>query len=314
MIEFIYGVVCYMKAGINKKAITVEYYNLCTYVDVDGKNNTKTLANLDIGELLDFLSKTDVQKRKIDYNGESIVLSDINYNNETELWELVFFKSRSSTIPFITDGFGKSRKIVLNDDETISEVLCVEYDSYKKVLAMQRNVYAFGTRGLESFFSYFVKKQISLVSIQNVAKKSFIKGYKLKKIRIHIKKPLGNNSNDECNKLYNKNTSICRVLDAALAVNSSIIDIKFSVANSSKFIKIESDDYDIFEDLANNSDVKNLELGFAPDEKSSMQITDYMDLRIHDTIFLPFVKGEPLNVSELLKCIATKYKENIYFK
>ena len=45
-----------------------------------------------------------------------------------------------------------------------------------------------------------------------------------------------------------------------------------------------------------------------------MQITDFMDFRIHDTIYVPFTKGTPINFSEILKKMAEKFKNNLYLK
>ena len=43
-----------------------------------------------------------------------------------------------------------------------------------------------------------------------------------------------------------------------------------------------------------------------------MQITDFMDTRIHDTIAVPFIKGKQIEVSEILKKMTEKFKENLY--
>lgn len=300
-----------MKQNTNIKNITIEYYNTCTMVEINHNTNTYARAKTDINNLLQTLKDLSAKERTINYNGENLILSSIDYNQSINLWELVFFKSRSATIPFIINDEGASRKIKLKDDEMISEVLCAEYNPDTKVLAMQRNVYAVGTRRLEEFFSFFLHESLYLDSIQTLSeeKKKFFKKSKLKKLKIHIKKD--KNSSKGITQ-YNKNTSICKAIDSALAVNSAIINIEFSVGNSSKAIELQDEDYDIFQDLMNNTNVKCLKLGLAPDEHSTMQITDFMDLRIRDLISIQFTKGNPINITDLLNKMTEKFKNNIY--
>ncbi len=303
-----------MNKNMNKKNITIEYYNTCQ-LNQEGKN-TFSRDNIDITILLDSLVNKSVKERTINYNGENLLLSFIEFNNESKLWELIFFKSRSSTIPIIIDINGNSRQILLNDDEMISEALCVLYDPTKQILCMQRNIYAVGTRGIEEFFSSFLKYNIFLESIHKLdsQKKSLLKGSKLKKFKLHVRNEKKKNLLPAKFKKYNKNTSICNVIDSALAVDSSIINIEFSMGNSSNIIKIEDDDFDVFQDLMNNNNVKVLELGFAADEKSSMQITDFMDSRIHDNISISYPKGGIINFFDILKKMTDKYKNNLFFK
>lgn len=305
-----------MKQVNNIKNITIEYYNTCSLVETDPINKRYSHAKIDMTNLLENLQNKTVRERSIYYNGENLILSSINYNKSTKLWELVFFKSRTATIPFIINSNGDSRQIILKKDEMISEVLCAEYDASTKVLAMQRNVYAVGTRGLEDFFSSFLPYPLYLESIQtlNEEKKRIIKKSMLKKFKLHIKnvKKDKNDSNDI--KQYNKNTSICKAIDSALAVDSAIINIEFSMGNSAKTINIADEDFEVFQDLTNNNNVKCLELGMVTDEHSTMQITDFMDFRIHDTISIPFTKGKPIDVSEILKKMTEKFRNNLYLK
>lgn len=305
-----------MKQNLNTKNITIEYYNTCTIVEINHQTQTYARAKTDISSLLQALNNLSVKERIIKYNGENLILSSINYNSNTNLWELIFFKSRSATTPFIVNMDGNSRQILLKEDEMISEVLCAEYDSNTKILAIQRNVYAVGTKGLEEFFSFFLKDSLYLDSIQslNEEKKQLFKKSQFKKIKIHIKNVKKDKEPSKGIVQYNKNTSICKAIDSALAVDSSIINIEFSVGNSSKAINIQDEDLDVFQDLMNNNNVKCLELGLAPDEHSTMQITDFMDLRIRDLISIPFEKGQPIDVSELLNKMTEKFKNNIYLR
>lgn len=136
-----------MDKKMNQKKITIEYYNTCQLNQVSG--NEFSRDNVDISILLSSLSNKPIKERNINYNGENLLLSFIEFNNESKLWELIFFKSRSSTIPIIIDTNGNSRQILLKDNEMISEALCVLYDASKQILCMQRNIYAVGTKGLE---------------------------------------------------------------------------------------------------------------------------------------------------------------------
>lgn len=201
----------------------------------------------------------------------------------------------------------------------ISEVLCAEYDSNSKILAMQRNVYAVGTRGIEDFFSAFMKYPIYLDSLQKLKEeqKKLFKKSKLKKFKLHIKNVNSGKEDDKSSKgikQYNKNTSISNVIDSALAVNSAIINIELSMGNASKTINVQDEDFDIFQDLMNNTNVKCLELGITPDEHSTMQITDFMDFRIRDIVSISFVKGQSIDITELLNKMSEKFKSNIYLK
>lgn len=303
-----------MDKKMKQKNITIEYYNTCQLNQET--ENTFSRDNIDISILLDSLESKTVKERTINYNGENLLLSFIDFNKESKLWELIFFKSRSSTIPIIIDTNGNSRQILLNDDEMISEALCILYDPAKQILCMQRNIYAVGTKGIEYFFSSFLKYNIFLESIHKLdsQKKSLLKGSKLKKFKLHVRNERKKNLLPIKFKQYNKNTSICNVIDSALAVDSSIINIEFSMGNSSNIIKIEDDDFDVFQDLMNNNNVKVFELGFASDEKSNMQITDFMDSRIHDTISVSYPKGGIINFFDILKKMTEKYKNNLFFK
>lgn len=303
-----------MDKKMNQKKITVEYYNTCQLNQEFGNNFSRD--NIDISILLHSLSNKPVKERTINYNGENLLLSFIEFNNESKLWELIFFKSRSSTIPIIIDTNGNSRQIILKDNEMISEALCVLYDSSKQILCMQRNIYAVGTRGIEDFFSSFLKNNIYLESIHKLdsQKKSLLKGSKLKKFKLHVRNEKKKNMLPIKFKQYNKNTSICKVIDSALAVDSSIINIEFSMGNSSNIIKIEDDDFDVFQDLINNNNVKVFELGFATDEKSNMQITDFMDSRIHDTMSISYPKGGIVDFKDIINRMTEKYKNNLFFK
>ena len=303
-----------MEKKMNQKKITVEYYNTCELTQEF--ENTFSRENIDISVLLNSLSNKSVKERTINYNGENLLLSFIEFNEESKLWELIFFKSRSSTIPIIIDTNGNSRQILLKDNEMISEALCMLYDPSKQILCMQRNIYAVGTKGIEEFFSSFLKNNIYLESIHklNSQKKSLLKGSKLKKFKLHVRNEKKKNILPTKFKQYNKNTSICKVIDSALAVNSSIINIEFSMGNSSNIIKIEDDDFDVFQDLMNNNNVKIFELGFATDEKSNMQITDFMDSRIHDTMFISYPKGGIVDFKDIINKMTEKYKNNLFFK
>ena len=197
----------------------------------------------------------------------------------------------------------------------ISEALCILYDPSKQILCMQRNIYAVGTKGIEEFFSSFLKNNIYLESIHNLdsKKKSILKGSKLKKFKLRIRNEKNKNLLPVKFKQYNKNTSICNVIDSALAVNSSIINVEFSMGKSSNVIKIEDDDFEVFQDLMNNNNVKNLELGFVPDERANMQITDFMDSRIHDTLSIVYAKGEIIDFKDIINKMTEKYKNNLFF-
>lgn len=301
------------------KKIIVEYYQVCSYIDVSQKKNTSTLGDFDITLLLEELQKAEVQKRLINYNGENLILSNIKHNEDSGLWELVFFRSRSSSIPYIVDSNGKPREIFLKNNEALSEVLCVEYDSTLKVLAMQRNIHACNSRGIEEFFSNFIKnKKISLVSMTmlNEDKKSYFKKAVLKKFHLRVKFSKKKKGNEAANSFpfLKKDTSICNAIDSAIAVNSSIINVEFSTGNSSSSIKLKDEDFEAFTELMDSTDVKSLELGFAPDEKSTMQITDFVDLRVRDYIYVTFIKGKPLDIKEILNMMTENFKKNPYIR
>ena len=300
----------------NTKKITIEYYDTCTLNKVANKQDTYTKDKTDITLLLKRLQEKTVPERTIKYNGENLMLNSIEYNEQTKLWELIFFKSRSSAIPFITNTNGNSRQILLKDDEMISEALCIVYNPNNKIIAMQRNIYAVGTKGIETFFSHFTTMPITLESIQKLdsKRKGILKKSKLKKFKLRIRNVKNKNSTENSITQYNKDTSICKVIDSALAINSSFINIEFSMGNSSKLIHVEDEDFEVFQDLINNNNVKALELGCVPDEKATMQITDFMDFRIHDEITILYKKGDTLNFSELLKKMSEKFINNLYLE
>lgn len=305
-----------MKKENHIKNITIEYYNTCSLIKLEDKDTKYTRGKIDITVLLENLRDRTVKNRIINYNGENIILSSIEYNNQSNLWELIFFKSRSATTPFIVNTDGDSRQIILKDDEMISEVLCAEYNSKSKTLAMQRNVYAFGTKGLECFFSSFLKNPLYLESIQKLdkEKKKLLTHSKIKKFKLHIKNVKNYKEPSKGIIQYNKNTSICNAINSALQVNSAIINIEFSMGNSSQTINLENDDFEVFQDLMNNNNVKCLELGLVPDEHSTMQITDFMDFRIYDIISIPFIKGTSIDFTEIMKKMTEKFQNNLYLK
>ncbi len=288
-----------MRKAKNLKNITIEYYNVCSLVDVKNRENTVKTDKYEISPLLKKFQSKDPKDRTINYCGENLILSTINYNENSKLWELVFSKSRSSTIPFVTDSNGVPRQLVLKKGEMLSEVLCALYNPESKVLAMQRNIYAFGTKGLEEFFSAFMKKPLYLLSIQSLSedKKSLFKKSKIKKFRLRVKNPIVKKNDKEISNkinIFGKNTTICKVIDAAVSVDSSIINIEFSMGNSSQVINVQEEDFEVFEDLMNNNNVKCLELGLAPDEHSTMQITDFMDLEFMTSFLFPLLENNLL--------------------
>lgn len=300
----------------NVKNITIEYYNTCSLTKVENKDNTYERDKIDISLLLEALQIKSVQERTIRYNGENLLLSSIEFNEKSKLWELIFFKSRTAAIPFIINANGDSRQILLKDDEMISEALCLVYNPQNKIMAMQRNIYAVGTKGIETFFSSFLDIPIVLESLQKLdsEKKGLLKKSKLKKFKLSIRNVKKKDKSENSITQYNKDTSICKVIDSALAINSSFINIEFSMGNSSKLITVEDDDFEIFSDLMNNNNVKVLELGTVPDERATMQITDFMDFRIHDIISIPYKKGESLNFTELLEKMTEKFNNNLYIE
>lgn len=304
-----------MGKNMNKKNITIEYYNTCRFVN--GGDDSYHSQKIDIEELLYALKDRPIQQRTIDYNGENLMLNYIDFNKASNLWEMIFFKSRSSIIPIIVDTSGQSRQILLNDGEMISEGLCALYDPNSKILAMQRNIYACGTKGIEAFFNNFIKDfDICLESIHNIdsRKKSLLKSSKLKKFKLHVRNAKKQDIILSKGHQYNRNTDISRVIDSALAIDSYIINIEFSVGNSSNILKMTDEDFEVFQELMNNSNVTKFELGFAPDEKSNMQITDFMDSRIHDVISIIYSKAKGLDFLEIFGKMTEKFKENVFLK
>ena len=63
---------------MNQKKITIEYYNTCQLNQECGDNFSRN--NIDISVLLDSLSKKAVKDRAINYNGENLLLSFIEFN------------------------------------------------------------------------------------------------------------------------------------------------------------------------------------------------------------------------------------------
>ena len=107
----------------NVKNITIEYYSTCSLVETSKRNNEYSHAKTDITNLLKSLQNKAVKERSIYYNGENLILTSITYNKTTKLWELVFFKSRTATVPFIINSDGNSREIILEKDEMISQAI-----------------------------------------------------------------------------------------------------------------------------------------------------------------------------------------------
>ena len=66
------------------------------------------------------------------------------------------------------------------------------------------------------------------------------------------------------------------------------------MGNSSQVINVQEEDFEVFEDLMNNNNVKCLELGLAPDEHSTMQITDFMDLEFMTSFLFPLLENNLL--------------------
>lgn len=297
-----------------QKNITIEYYMSSSFQKVN-KTNSYRNVELDITALLTKLSNLELSKRKILYNGELLILAFIRFNERSNLWELIFYRSRSINIPFIIDSNGNSRKILLKNGESLSEAICMLYDPSKKIFAMQRNIYAVGTKGIEIFLSNFSHLPISLTCITSISetKKKLLKSLKIKKFKLVVKN-LKKQSKEISTSIiqYNKGTEISNVIDAALAINSSTINIELSMGNSSDVLQIEDDDFEIFQNLIDNRNVRSLQLGCVNAEKDNMQITDFVDSRITDNIIVNLRPGETLNLSDLLIKMTEKMKNNIY--
>ena len=298
-----------------QKNITIEYYTTTSLTKVENTVDSYRNTEMDISILLQKLSQLEVSKRKINYNNELLILASISFNKNSNLWELIFYKSRSINVPFIIDSSGNSRKIVLKNGEMISEAICMLYDPNTKILAMQRNVYAVGTKGIETFLSSFSKLPISLTCITSITenKRKLLTNLKIKKFKLVVKN-VKNKKNVTKTPItqYNKNTTICKVIDSALAVNSSTINIEFSMGNSSEILHLEDSDFEVFQKLIDNNNVRSLELGCVSNQNDNMQITDFIDSRITDNIILSFNKGETIDLSILLVKMTEKMKNNIY--
>ena len=317
MILLFYGVVEVMKNYNRIKNITIEYYKVYTYEESQNNKNTITEKELEVSPLLEKLQQLNKKQKNIYSKEGYIALHSIKYNQKTNLWELVFFKERDNFAPFILDKKnGNVRNLILKNDEMISEILCVEYNPKINVFAIQRNIYAFGKKSLENFFASNLNVNFILRPIGKLNKETekILKKGVVKKFKLHIKNVADKNGEISTPPRYNKHTALCNVINSAMSINSQIINIEFSVGKSSKKIAIQDDDFEVFDDLMENNNVKSLELGIAPDENSTMQITDFIKFRVRDIISIPIIKGQTIEIPKLLEAITKKFKENMYLK
>lgn len=244
------------------------------------------------------------------------MLRSIVINKITGLWELIFLRGRSAGIPVISNELGEIREIKLESNERLSETLCLLYDPIKKITIIQRNIFAVGIKGIETFFSNYLTYPIMLSSIQNISEdnKLFSRQSKIKRFSLVVHNVTKKSKTPVAVKQYNKGTSITKVIDAALATKSNIINIDISMGNNKQLLNVDKEDFEVFEDLIGNSNVKKLEVGFVPDEFSSMQLTDFINTRVHDIITISLNKDKSINTTEIIEKMTKEYNANVYLK
>lgn len=300
----------FLKKIINKNII-IEYYKINSLKkNVD--NNTYQELEIDITPFLEKMKEMNVKDRKIQYNGEFIFLQTIDKNINTGIWELIFYKTTNGCIPDILDKNGDIKKYIeLDDDESLSQPVCMLYDSKKMVAVMQRNVFAVNTRGIETFIESYMKAySIKFRIFSNEVKKEkiLLNKERVKKIKIavHIQK----NKKEKPTYSYIKKTKISEIFTNALETQCGIINIELSMGNTKDVINLQNEDFELFEELLNNKDIKKMEIGTINDYDSTMQITDFIDVRIKDIITIQIDKGKTIDKKEVLKQMYEKYIKN----
>lgn len=290
-----------MEKVINKK-ITVEYYKVKGLVN---KDDGYTEDSLDISPLFERLSKYDIKDRIINYAGEKLILKEVCF--EDGMWRLVFYKTTNSAVPLITDSNGNiTQKIDLDDEENIIQPICLVYNPKNRVIAMQRNVYAVGTKGIEEFLNHFGYAGAIMLRaiVLTEEKEKKINRNMVKKLSVTVHK----NKKNQFIKPKQRDTNISKMLDNAIDSGSAIINIDISMGNNKELLKIQEEDFKYIEELINNSDVKKFEIGSILDEEVAMQTTDLINNRLKDIVTITFAKGQTLPLDSLVFEMTSKLK------
>ena len=82
MLTLFYGVISSMSLGSKKKSITIEYYKVCSYDTDENDSSTAIIKECEISYLLEKFQKEDAQNRTINYIGEYVILSTIEYDGK----------------------------------------------------------------------------------------------------------------------------------------------------------------------------------------------------------------------------------------
>lgn len=293
-----------MKKDIEKK-ITIEYYKVTGLKKyLDGYEEDI----LDISDMLGRISNMDLNKRIINYAGEKLILKEIYF--EDGLWILTFYKTTNSVVPLITDNTGNiTKNIDLSEEENITQPLCLIYDPYKRVIAMQRNVFAVGTKGIEEFFNSF--EYDGAIMLRNMVladnKKVYCDNSNVKKISFIVHK------NTKTNKFIKpklRDTNLCKMIDNAMDFGGTIVNIDISMGNKKELLNMQKKDFEYIDELINNSDVKKFEIGTVSDEEVTMQTTDLVNCRIRDVVKITFSKGQTIPLNMLIDEMKNKIKTN----
>jgi hypothetical protein len=290
------------------KNMSIEYYKTYSFVDREKKLEERPV---DISDFLEKLSKTDINKRIMPYNGEKLILKSIKLNNNN-LWELLFLKTTNNKIPYIINDYGDSVKdIELDKNENIAQEICILYDANKKIVVVQRNVYAVGIRGIEDFLNlYMVQYPIKFVSINRLGNDKIIDHSLMKKLSIIVHNPKKNDKSkdEQISKINFKNSNLSRILQNSMETGCSVLNLDLSMGNVKDLLKLQKEDIEMFQELIGNKDVKKLEIGTVPDEKASMQITDFVNIREKDIISVSIEEKKSIDINNIFKHMTNKYK------
>jgi phosphoribosylformylglycinamidine (FGAM) synthase PurS component len=297
---------------IISKNITIEYYSVNSLKKIEEKRNTYQELPIDITPFLEKMKSMNVKERRILYNGEFIFLQSIEKNINTGLWELIFYKTTSASVPEILNNDGEITKILeLNDDENLTQEVCMIYDSKSMISILQRNVFAINTKGIETFInSYMINYPIKFKIFSNESTKKTILSNKanVKRIRIGIHIPKSKRNKTIVN--YERKSKLTNIINNAMDTQCGIINLELSMGNTKDFISLQEEDFGLFEELLNNEDIKKMEIGTINELDSAMQITDFIDVRIKDIINIKIEKGKTIDKKILLEKMYEKYLSN----
>ncbi|MEQ8154923.1 MAG: DUF6731 family protein [Clostridiaceae bacterium] len=276
------------------KKIKVNYYYPVT------KTELQEIKLINIKPILEGLKRLDPAERILQDGEGNIQLKKINYNNETNRWELCFLRNKIDA-PFITkldDEVDSAES--LEEDEFVGQECCMLYDEESKIIALQNNRNSISFNGVSHFLVKYSRKYVQLSPIiyqeryceisdeQEIEYKSVIIGYTdVTKIR-----ELSTMDDDESIRFLAKLTNDISAINGKLELN---VGRTKNFLGKYKLKKIV-DFFKKNKDVTSNLKVKMF-------DGDTIRLIDLLNNKASDEIQISVTKDDPRTFNKILNAL-----------